>query len=184
MTFNLLPLLRKAPRPVVLSVLNGGKEKLLLETDLGLEKNWSFSGLINHTVTMTSIAFDYLSKEENNKNVTFLHAAPGLVKTDIFSKLTPPDGSGVMWRLALPVIQSLAGFMYWMLAISVGDSGERQAFQMTSNTSGPGAWRVDPESEVVPVDVNGVVEKYVEQGWGEKIWEQTVGVFEKALAPE
>jgi hypothetical protein len=55
---------------------------------------------------------------------------------------------------------------------------------MTSDTFGPGTWRVDPESEVVPVDVNGVVEKYVEQGWGEKIWEQTVGVFEKALAPE
>ena len=184
MTFNLLPLLRKAPRPVVLSVLNGGKEKLLLETDLGLEKNWSFSGLINHTVTMTSLAFDYLSKDESNKKISFLHAAPGLVKTDIFARLTPLEGSGFMWRVALPVIQSLAGFMYWMLAISVGESGERQAFQMTSDTSEPGAWRVDPESEIVPVDVNGVVEKYVEQEWDEKVWEHTVAVFEKVLVLE
>jgi hypothetical protein len=71
-----------------------------------------------------------------------------------------------------------------MLAISVGESGERQAFQMTSDTSEPGAWRVDPESEIVPVDVNGVVEKYVEQEWDEKVWEHTVAVFEKVLVLE
>jgi hypothetical protein len=184
MISNLLLLLRKAPRPVVLSVLNGGKEKLLLETDLGLEKNWSFSGLINHTVTMTSLAFDYLSKDESNKKVYFLHAAPGLVKTDIFARLTPPEGSGFMWRLALPMIQSLAGLMYWMIAISVEESGERQAYQMSSDGFGPGAWRLDPESEVVTVDANGVVEKYIERGWGEKVWEHTAGVFEKVLVSE
>jgi hypothetical protein len=176
---SLIPLLRKAKRPVILSVLNGGQEKALLETDLGLEKNWSFTGVINHTVTMTSLAFEYLSKDNSNKNITFLHAGPGLVKTDIFAKLAASEESGFMWKIALPVIKSLAGFMYWMIGISVEDSGERQAFHLTSEGFGPGAWRVDPYSEIIPAHAKGVVEGYVERGWGGKVWEHTAGVFEK-----
>jgi len=34
---NLLPLIRQSPRPRVLSVLNGGREKAMLDDDIGLE---------------------------------------------------------------------------------------------------------------------------------------------------
>lgn len=128
---------------------------------------------------MTSLAFEYLSKDNSNKNVTFLHAAPGLVKTDIFAKLTASEESGFMWKIALHVIQSLARFMYWMIGTSVEDSGERQAFHLTSDIFGPGAWRVDPYSEIIPADAKGVIEGYFEQGWGRKVWEHTARVFEK-----
>jgi hypothetical protein len=151
----------------------------LFETDLGLEKNWFFTGVINHTVTMTSLSFEYLSEDNSNKNVIFLHAAPGLVKTDIFAKLTASGESGYTWKFALPVIRSLAGFMYWIIGTSVEDSGERQAFHLTSDIFGPGAWRIDPYSEIIPADAKGVIEGYLEQGWGGKVWEHTAGVFEK-----
>lgn len=131
---------------------------------------------------MTSLAFSYLSQEDSNKKITFLHSAPGLVKTDIFNRLTPPEGSGVLWRVALPAIQALAGVMYWVLAISGEESGERQAFLLTGEEFGPGALRVDPGCEVIPIDKKGVVQKYVEGGMGGKVWEHTVGVFEKTLA--
>ncbi|CZT52701.1 uncharacterized protein RSE6_14060 [Rhynchosporium secalis] len=36
---NLLPLLRQSPNPRVLSVLCGGKEKFMLENDIGLHQN-------------------------------------------------------------------------------------------------------------------------------------------------
>jgi hypothetical protein len=166
----------------VLSVLNGGKEKPLLEEDPGLEKHWSTTGVINHTVTMTSLAFEYLAKKDNSKNITFLHAAPGLVKTNIFSRLTAPESSGLAWRIILPLIQGFAGVLYWILAIPAEESGERQAFHLTSDGFGPGAWRIDPSSERVPYSGKGVVEQYVERGWPEKVWEHTVHVFEKALA--
>lgn len=68
---NLLPLLRKSSRPRVLSVLNGGKEKAMRDEDLGLEQHWSTISIINHTTTMTSLAFDHLA--ENDERITFLH---------------------------------------------------------------------------------------------------------------
>jgi len=180
---NLLPLLRTSSRPVILSVLNAGAEKPLLETDFGLAQNWSFTALLNHTVTMTSLAFSYLSQDPSNKDITFLHSAPGLVKTEIFSKLQAPEGSRLLWRVLLPVIKGAAGLMYWMMmAVSVEESGERQALLLVSEEFEPGALRVDQACEVVPVVENGVFEKYVEKGWGEKVWEHTVHVFETTLA--
>jgi hypothetical protein len=131
---------------------------------------------------MTSLAFSYLSQDPSNKDITFLHSASGLVKTEIFSKLQAPEGSGLLWRVLLPVIKGAAGVMYWMMAVSVEESGERQAFLLVSGEFEPGALRVGQACEVVPVVENGVFEKDVEKGWGEKVWEHTVHVFEKTLA--
>ena len=104
------------------------------------------------------------------------------MKTEIFSKLQAPEGSGLLWRVLLPVIKGAAGVMYWMMAVSVEESGERQAFLLVSEEFEPGALRVGQACEVVPVVENGVFEKYVEKAWGEKVWEHTVHVFEKTLA--
>lgn len=179
---NFLPLLRKSSRPVILSVLSAGAEKPLLETDFGLAQNWSFTALLNHTITMTSLAFSYLSQDPSNKDITFVHSAPGLVKTQIFSKLETPEGSGLLWRVLLQVIKGAAAVMYWMMAVSMEESGERQAFLLVSEEFEPGAWRVNQACEVIPVVENGVFEKYVERGWGEKVWKHTVHLFEKTLA--
>ena len=103
---NLLPLLRRSTRPRILSVLNGGKEGSLQEQDLGLERSWSAMSVVNHTTTMMTISFEHLAAQE--PQMTFMHSYPGLVKTDIFTRLTPPAGSGIVWRVALA---SLRGFV-------------------------------------------------------------------------
>ena len=148
------------------------------DEDIGLEQHWAPRGVINHTTTMTSLAFEYLA--ENDKRIAFLHAFPGWVKTDIFARLTAPESSGVAWRVTLASIRSLVAVVMLIFGMSAEASGERQAFHLTSDTYGPGAWRIGSLSE--QVSAPGVLEQYKERGWAEKVWEHTVHVFEKALA--
>ena len=178
LVWNLLPLLRQSPRPRVLSVLAGGREKAMRDDDIGLEQHWSTVNIINHTTTMTSLAFEYLAG--NDKGIIFMHAYPGWVKTDIFTRLTAPESSGVGWRITLALIRGLVTLIMMLFAMSTEDSGERQAFQLTSDRYSPGAWRIDDKSD--RISAPGVLEQYRERGWPEKIWEHTVRIFEKTLA--
>jgi len=158
--------------------LNGGKEKPLNDDDIGLQQHWSSLSVINHTVTMTSLTLEYLA--ENDSRITFLHASPGFVRSDIFDRLTAPEDSGIAWRMALAVICGFVKVIMMLVGISVEESGERHAFHLTSDRYGPGAWRVDPVSDLV--EAPGVLERYREAGWRERVWEHTMGVFDKALA--
>lgn len=175
MVSNLLPLLRQSPRPRILSVLNGGREQRIDTEDLGLERGWAVRAMINHTTTMTSLAFDHLASV--NENVAFLHAFPGLVQTNIFSQLTAPESSGIAWRVGLAAIRTLTAVAFFLMGISTEDSGERHAFHLTSDTFGPGAHRIDETSNEVVVP--GVLEEYRKEGWPKKVWEYTLAVFDK-----
>jgi len=177
LTSNLLPLLLKSPHPRVLSVLNGGKEKPMNDEDLGLEKNCTTRAIMAHTITMNSLAFEHLAK--NDKAITFLHAAPGLVKTEIFSGLPVPVSTGVLRRVVLVLIQRLLWLLQLVLGVSPEESGERQAFNLTSDRYGPGAWRISQLSEEA---LGGeVMEQYRERAGPERVWEHTMCVFERAL---
>lgn len=175
---NLLPLLRHSSRPRVLSVLNGGREKALHEQDIGLERKWSSLSVVNHTTTMTSVVFERLAKE--NKQITFLHAYPGLVQTDIFARLTPPESSGIVWRMTLASIQGLVAMVMLFFGISVEECGERQAFLLMTNRYGPGACRITSSSEQVMTP--GVLQRYREGSWSDRIWEYTMRIFDTALS--
>ncbi|KAF1348991.1 hypothetical protein BDV97DRAFT_415034 [Delphinella strobiligena] len=165
---NLLPLLHRSSQPRVLSVLNGGKEKPMYDDGIGLDNHWSTFAVVNHTTTMTSLAFEYLAT--NDKCITFLHTCPGLVRTDIFARLTPPEGSSFLWRVALASIRGVVAVAMLLIGISIEESGERHAFHLTNDTHTPGVWLIDPSSELV------------ERGWPEKIWEYTEQIFAKALS--
>lgn len=179
---NLLPLLHRCPNPRVLSVLNAGKEQQMRDDDLGLgvsgSPNWSPFGAINHTVTMTSLAFDHLAQSE--KAITFIHSSPGLVKTGIFAKLTAtaPESSGVLWKISLRLIRVLVAVVMFFVGLSVEESGERQAFYLTNKEYSPDAWRVDASSDVITVA--GVLDQYRGSDWPKKVWEHTVSIFERA----
>ena len=175
---NLLPLLHQSPRPRVLSVLNAGNEKALHEQDLGLDERWSPISVINHTTTMTTLAFEHLA--ENNSRLAFLHSAPGLVKTNIFARLTPPESSGLLWRVTLASIRGLVAVVMLCVGMEVEESGERQAFHLTTDRYGPGMWRIDPSSE--PVSAPGVLERYREGAWPERVWEYTMSIFDTTVA--
>lgn len=173
LTSNLLPLLSQSPHPRVLSVLNGGREQPLIEHDIGLEENWSPLTVINHTTTMTSLAFEYLSA--SHKQITFMHAFPGWVQTDIFARMTPPESSGILWRITLATVRGVVAVAMAVFGMSTEESGERHAYHLTSGDFGPGAWRIGRLSDVVTSF--GVLGRYRECGWPEKIWDYTLRVF-------
>lgn len=60
------------------------------------------------------------------------------------------------------------------------ESGERRAYELTSDNFAHGLWRVSGLNNIVPD--NKVLVEYRESGWGENIWEFTLAVREKALA--
>ena len=176
--FNLLPLLRKSPEPRVLSVLNAGREARMNDEDIGLEQKWSTMGVINHTTTMMTLALEHLAKTE--ERIAFMHSYPGWVKTDNFARLTAPESSGVLWWLTIALVKGVVAFVHTFLSVSADESGERQAYQLTSDAYGPGASRIEYTSEIITAP--GVLEHYRENGWPEKVWEYTLRVFDKALA--
>ncbi|KAJ9501881.1 hypothetical protein H2202_002843 [Exophiala xenobiotica] len=178
MVSNLLPLLRQSPNPRVLSVLNGGREKKMYDDDLGLEKHWAIFTVVNHSTTMTSLAFEYLAR--NDQKITFLHAYPGLVQTDIIARMAAPESSGMMWRFTLASFRGLMALLMMVVGLTVEESGERHAFHLTSDTYGPGAHRIGETSD--EVTAGGVFEQYRERGWPEKVWEHTVRTFDQILA--
>jgi hypothetical protein len=174
LTANLLPLLLASPQPRILSVLNGGKENALREDDLGLVHKWSPFAVIGQSTTMMTLAFDYLAAE--NKSITFVHAFPGLVRTNI-SNMVAPAGSGIMRRVYVAVVRSVVGMLTFLLGITPEASGERHAYLLTSPMFGPGVWLVDDKSEVVKG--SKVLEKYRASGWPERIWEFTLSAFDR-----
>lgn len=177
---NLLPLLRQSSRPRVLTLLNGGKEKPMFDDDIGLEKRWSADAVINHTTTMTSLALEHLAKDD--ERITFLHVFPGLVNSGNFIRVTAGESAGVVWRVMLSVFCRMITAVQLIFGITPEECGERQAYHLTSEQFGLGAWRIDNSSEVVSENAGGVFEKYRASGWSEKIWELTTAVFESALA--
>jgi hypothetical protein len=149
-------------------VPNGGREKSMCDEDIHLEHHWSPLAVINHTTTMTSLAFEHLA--ENDNRITFLHAFP---------RLTAPESSGIAWRVTLASIRGLVAIVMLIFGISAKDSGKRHAFHLTSDRYSPGAWRIDSLSD--QVSAPDVLEQYRDRGWPEKVWEHTVRVFDKAL---
>ncbi|KXX76788.1 3-keto-steroid reductase [Madurella mycetomatis] len=177
---SLLPLLSHSLNPRVLSVLNGGKEKALNESDLALAKpgSWSPLGVITQATTLTTLALDHLSSQ--HQNITFIHAFPGLVRTDISTHMVAPQGAGWFRRIWAVVLRAVVGTMIRVLGVTTEVSGERQAYHLTGLKVQPGLSLVDEHSDVVPVPA--VVLRYRAEGWPERVWEFTVGVFEKVFS--
>jgi hypothetical protein len=175
---NLFPLLQQSSRPRILSVLNGGNEQALIEEDLGLERNWAPRNIINQSTTMMSLMFEHLSSQ--NQQMAFMHAYPGLVKTEIISGMTPLPGATIWNRIMLASLRGLMAVLMLIVGIDAKGCGERQVFYLTSDKFGPGrAWRINDKSEEVAAP--GALAKYREGSWMERIWKFTIAIFEKAL---
>ncbi|KAK2774011.1 hypothetical protein FQN53_003875 [Emmonsiellopsis sp. PD_33] len=172
---NMLPLLSSSPQPRVLSVFRGGKENPVVDNDLSLEKSWSALAVINHSATMTSLAFEYLA--ENHRQITFMYAFPGFVQTSLVTRITPPGTSGIFWGISLAALRGAFLVVAALFGTSTEESGERHAYHLTSNSFGPGAWCIDTCSDKVTSP--GVLAQYRERGWPEKVWDHTLRVFEK-----
>ncbi|KUJ09016.1 uncharacterized protein LY89DRAFT_701536 [Mollisia scopiformis] len=166
---NLLPLLNRASQPRVLSILNGTREKKINEDDIGLEKAWGITAVVGHSTLLTSLAFDHLAAHDSQKHIVFIH-----------SRTTyPSKKDGYFWWAFISVMQIVSGWMIRNFGMAAKESGERFAFLLISDTLSPGSWRTTRLSDTVPE--NNILKEYHERGWGEKIWDFTIGVWEEAL---
>jgi NAD(P)-dependent dehydrogenase (short-subunit alcohol dehydrogenase family) len=79
----LLPLLRAAPSPRVLSVLSAGVHGSYAHAsdDFELRQRFSIKNAADAAGCYNDAAWDSLSREAGNERITFVHAAPGFVST-------------------------------------------------------------------------------------------------------
>ncbi|KAJ9503061.1 hypothetical protein LTR99_007065 [Exophiala xenobiotica] len=145
---GLVPLLNAAPNPRVVSILAGGQEGKMNETDLDLRKpgNYSIAGAAIHSATMLTLSLEHLARE--NPRISFVHAFPGWVATPIFSK----GSTGLLRLLMTWVVQPLGT----LFATSVEDAGARALFYATSD-------RYSVDNGMVPL-VEGIEKSPKTQG--------------------
>ncbi|CAF0926407.1 unnamed protein product [Didymodactylos carnosus] len=87
---ELLPLLRSSQNgSKVLFVLDGvnGNPSKINWNDMALENTYSLSSAANHALSFTDLVIHYLASQQENTNITFTHAFPGVVRTPIADNL-------------------------------------------------------------------------------------------------
>ncbi|KAJ4316385.1 hypothetical protein N0V84_007900 [Fusarium piperis] len=128
---NLLPLLREAEAPRVVSVLGGGLETTSLELeDIDLKKpeNYGPRKVQLQYLTMNTITLDKLAAED--PDVTFIHSWPGWVNTGNVNRGVDPGTfmAWVVWLFLEPLIS--------LFSFSDEESAQRHLFQSTSAAFG------------------------------------------------
>ena len=129
---HLLPLLRKAEAPRVVSVLGGGLERLssIDLGDLDLKKPGNFGAIKaqGQYTGMNTMALDKLATD--NPDVVFIHSWPGWVNTGNARRTVDPNSimGWVVWLVIEPLVR-LFGF-------SDDESAQRHLFQCTSAAFG------------------------------------------------
>jgi hypothetical protein len=84
---------------------------------------------------------------ENNKEITFIHTFPGLVPTQIHTRLKAPEGSGVVGKALVVLLSRFGSTLQSVVGMSVLDCGARQVWVLTSDEYGPGElWRLGKSS--------------------------------------
>ncbi len=188
---GLLPLLNAAASPRVVSILAGGMEAKMNETDLDLRKpgNYSIAGAAVHSATMLTLAYEHHARE--NPRISFVHAYPGLVATPILSR----GSTGLLRLLMTWIVIPLAT----LFATSVEDAGARALFYLTSDRYSVGNGTVPlPEGiEKSPRTQGGIflsnaksesvgneklLADFRARGVDEQVWRHTMEIFDACAA--
>ncbi|KAJ5994077.1 hypothetical protein N7451_009801 [Penicillium sp. IBT 35674x] len=127
----LLPLLRRAEAPRVVSVLGGGMERGNVDLeDMDLKKPGNFGPMKAQMqyIAMNTMTMEKLASE--NPDVTFIHSWPGWVDTGNVRRGLDPDSmlGWVIWLFLEPLIS----FFFF----SDEESGQRHLFQCTNAAFG------------------------------------------------
>ncbi|KAK8024443.1 hypothetical protein PG993_012509 [Apiospora rasikravindrae] len=154
----LLPLLRRAKSPHVVSILAGGMEGSLQEDDLDLRqaKNWSVARASVHSATIGTLALERLAAE--SPRVSFVHAYPGMVATPLFDRLASGIAGFILRCFLAPVIR--------LFSRSATEAGQRGLFLATSA-------RYSVDDGIVPlgaVVTGGSLQKGVRSNGGKGIF--------------
>ncbi|KAL4886726.1 hypothetical protein BJY04DRAFT_204873 [Aspergillus karnatakaensis] len=202
---NLLPLLESesasATPSRVISIYGGGFEFPINTADLDLKHSFSLLNAYKHSITMTSLAMEHLS--QIHPSVSFIHAYPGLVGTNIYSNSFPAPIAAVYNYGLWPLL--------WPFSVGLEECGERHLFHLSSarypakrQGSGSGSGRAGVpigEGEEVARGITGevgagaylvnwkgdvrtsakILGQYREQGLAGEVWRHTEGLLEEAV---
>ncbi|KAL4963767.1 uncharacterized protein BDV14DRAFT_175961 [Aspergillus stella-maris] len=193
---NLLPLLSKGSAtssPIqsrIISIYGGGFELPINTSDLDLKKSFSLLNAYKHSITMTSLSMGYLSKQ--HPSVSFIHAFPGLVGTNIYSNSFPGPVAALYNYGVWP--------MMWPFSVGLEEAGERHLFHLTASqyaaraggdqggsevargidgVKGSGAYLVNWKGDIR--NSGKVLREYRENGIDEMVWKHTEALLEEAL---
>lgn len=192
---TLLPLLRRAPSPRVVSVLAGGWEGKVFPNDWQLAdpKNFGVANQANQSASLTTLFFEQLNRRPENEKVVFIHIYPGLVATDL-----EIQGLGALMRFIVDWFMRPA---LRLIGYTADEAGERVVFAATSGRFrkvqdgkaaeragsllqkgsdgqvGSGVYLVQGDSSVAPE--KKVLQQLRRDGLAEKVYEHTMQVFEK-----
>ncbi|KAK6067191.1 hypothetical protein SCUP515_10272 [Seiridium cupressi] len=187
---NLIPLLNAAPSPRVISVLAGGQEGAIIPDDLEFKgpKNYTLGKVNNATSSYVTLTLEQLQKR--NPKISFIHAFPGLVKTNLFN--TEHFGLAISFLvnwIVIPLVGRLfftsqegAGekFLFVASSPSFGAQGDSKDLAVGSNgQKGSGAYTLDEAPEAVHNDT--VLAPLRKDGWDIKIYEHTINKLESVL---
>jgi hypothetical protein len=161
------------------SVLGAGKEDKIVTSDLELASpdNYTLTNAMNHTGTMTTLAFDELAK--SNPKVSFVHEYPGLVGSGLIDKMFA--GWTGLWSVVSFFVRTLVLPVAGLFQVDPVEAGERGLFAaMSTRFKDGGAYRLDWDGELVKEPP--ILKQYREEGMAKKVWEHTVGVWDRVLS--
>lgn len=201
MAKNLLPLLQRAtgPRRVV-SSFTGAKEGRVYDDDWqGKEGKVPFTAARGHGATMMTLGLEALAKEA--PDVSFVHAFPGTVKTNIIRS----DDSVILRTVALVS----KAFFFLTRYTPIVEVGERHTFYCTSarfppkkpandtgavgvelpddvsvangvdGNAGGGVYSVDTYGESADVKIEELLANYRKNGTADKLWKYTESEWQR-----
>ena len=169
-------------------MLGAGHEKALLEKDLDLKTHYSLSRCADHAITMTSLAFEELSRQ--NPGVGFVQTEPGAVQTNIAKREGGIIGAvmdkswWIVSRVFTVVPLEEAGERGLYAATAAGFRGrgvkaETEAAVGSDGVAGSGAYLVVNQSQRVGNEK--VLKALRERGVGKIVWEHTRAMFRQAV---
>ena len=180
-----------------MSIHAAGKEGVLNESDLLLQRTYSMRAAAMHTGTMNSLALEALAAD--HPTLSCVHVFPGVVVTPAWDVMAEDWAAPLRWLFRWTVVPLLH-----LIAVGVAESGKRHVFHATSaryppsgvsergagvptpegvkvapgadGKEGSGCYLIDWDGEAVK---NGkLMADYRKKDWGKKIWEHTQEVFD------
>lgn len=188
---NLLPLLKEAQAPRVVSVLAAGRESIIEDDNLDLCKPTSFLAASTYAATMNSAAFEYLA--EQNPSVSFIHEFPGIVATPLFKKVFGGFLGTVVTFLVTPISISAAESGEWNVFLSTSPSFPSKNSATSEEASGriapASTGQVGGGSYILKYNGQDATNKKVmtelrEKQFPETLWKHTLSTFDRILSSE
>jgi len=189
---TLLPLLRAAPSPRVVSVLTGGKEGPLWAADWHLKTHYGITNAAGAASSMTTLMYEELGKKEENRKVVWVHLYPGAVGDTGFTLQGMGAMASFLVRWIVQPIIRLVGY-------TMAEAGQRVVFAATSGrfrklapgvsaagtlvqkgsdgVVGSGVYLLNGDSSVVPG--HRVLEGLRKDSMGPKVEQHTMEEFER-----